>query len=693
MTAPTETWVFCGGARHRRPPPNSITLEPDAGRPLVRVGTTDITDALTGRMPPQFNDLLRIAAFVLAADGAVKRGSATDVDLGDRWHRSFNFVVGVECPEFWRDETTTAALVKAASFVSGDDYTFEFQPLARREKEQLSLCRSSGAPMEPWDNVGSAVLFSGGMDSLAGAVQALAADNRAVMLVSHRSAPKTNRVQDELVAELRRRWGDARVRHVGINASRHDDAVRDERTQRSRSLLFAAMGGAVANLLNLPGVLLPENGVIAINLPPTNSTKSTQTTHTAHPKALDLFSQLLTRLAGRDLRVTNPLALSTRSEVIGVLQSNSASSLIAKTVSCAYVMRRKKDQPHCGVCSQCIDRRLAVLAAGAGDWDPEDHYEHKIASDAIPKEADRLLAVKFVEHADRLRAVKNAEDFRVDFPVCNRAISGIRSSLGLSDDDAADRVFDLHRRHGVAVSAGLAELARRQFEAVRDGRLPPESLPMLLYAAGRQRRSELDGTAAMGDPLASAEEYIFEPRGDKFVLRFHGGRAFTQDPLVGVSVIWHLIQRAGQRVNIFTIQKLLHPPSEGAPDEGASISVGIDQQALREVRGRIKQLKERLTLMREIPHASEKAAIEEELADLRRYLASATRGRGKLKWDDPRVQRLRLSLRNDVTNAVTSIRKKSEPLAKHLKEEIKMGIDPIYRCTDIKWKTHAETAV
>ena len=32
-------------------------------------------------------------------------------------------------------------------------------------------------------------------------------------------------------------------------------------------------------------------------------------------------------------------------------------------------------QKHCGLCSQCIDRRFAILAAGLGEHEPSQNYK------------------------------------------------------------------------------------------------------------------------------------------------------------------------------------------------------------------------------------------------------------------------------------------------------------------------------
>src|SRR6185369_2169034 len=89
------------------------------------------------------------------------------------------------------------------------------------------------------------VLFSGGLDSFAGALELLARTSSRVVLVTHRSAQKAIPRQVELGKYLDQRFP-GRVMHVHVLARFADEEARDS-TQRSRTLLFSALGQAVAH--------------------------------------------------------------------------------------------------------------------------------------------------------------------------------------------------------------------------------------------------------------------------------------------------------------------------------------------------------------------------------------------------------------------------------------------------------------
>ena len=65
----------------------------------------------------------------------------------------------------------------------------------------------------------------------------------------------------------------------------------------------------------------------------------------------------------------------TKTEVLERLHNLGASELIGKTTSCSSVRLRTRDEPLCGCCSQCLDRRFAILAAGLQSFDPAERYE------------------------------------------------------------------------------------------------------------------------------------------------------------------------------------------------------------------------------------------------------------------------------------------------------------------------------
>ena len=218
------------------------------------------------------------------------------------------------------------------------------------------------------------ILFSGGLDSFAGTVEELVAHGKKVALVSHRSAPKIIDAQNYLIDQLRRRFGADRVLHVPVRANLKDDLGK-EPTHRTRSFLFAAIGAVTAQLLDRQRICFFENGVVSLNLPPVGQVVGARATRTTHPQAMAGFRRVLSAVLGQPFDVTNPYAWMTKTEVIDRIVQNGCGDLIRHTRSCTRVHAMTKLHPHCGQCSQCIDRRFAVLAAGQEHEDPADAYK------------------------------------------------------------------------------------------------------------------------------------------------------------------------------------------------------------------------------------------------------------------------------------------------------------------------------
>jgi hypothetical protein len=399
MTAsPTETWALCGGATHANAPADALRLSVGDDTDSMTVDITGVSRALMGQLSARFTDLIRIAAFVLGADGAVSRGKLDDADGGKKWHRAFRLVVAVEDPSFWNQTEVTTALEETLSFLSQDNFSFEFQPLVsqkgRKKKaaEQLVFSTQDGKPFLPWDHIDEISLFSGGLDSFTGAAELIFDQKHGTILVSHRSGTKMWATQKDLVADLRALAQKHSVRapeHVAVEVTRHHSRLRTERTQRTRSFLYAAIAGAVANLVSRDRVCMYENGVIGINLPIAGSVVGARATRTAHPRVLGGFSKILTRVAGAKFTVDNPFALKTRAEIIQGLAASPALPLAKKTMSCAHIHQSSQMHPPervnvfetvgrgilCSVCRDRRDERSPRSARGAGnDLEMNSHH-------------------------------------------------------------------------------------------------------------------------------------------------------------------------------------------------------------------------------------------------------------------------------------------------------------------------------
>src|SRR5207237_10513860 len=165
-------------------------------------------------------------------DCATPRGDKwTDNDTTEPWSRDFSFVVPVRDLDFWAREEIQCLIEEILNFLSNDKYSFNFVPLGRDRSEQsyFDFGDSKDWPFHSPDRV---IMFSGGLDSLAGAVETAAAGGKAV-LVSHRSVSTIDTRQNVLFRELQQLYPRQLIRvPVWVNK-----AVKfgRESTQRTRS--------------------------------------------------------------------------------------------------------------------------------------------------------------------------------------------------------------------------------------------------------------------------------------------------------------------------------------------------------------------------------------------------------------------------------------------------------------------------
>ncbi|HSF33732.1 MAG TPA: hypothetical protein VLK82_25110 [Candidatus Tectomicrobia bacterium] len=152
-------------------------------------------------LPDRLLDLLEIAAYVFSADRLIRRGERDDVEY-HAWARSFEFQIRVRDQAFWSQESVRRKLGETLTFITGDrDYAFIFQ--SGHYTPATSLFDQEDFRIESRQKT-SVVLFSGGLDSLAGAIEQLETTDHHVCLISHRSQPGIIRTQDGLVRALKR---------------------------------------------------------------------------------------------------------------------------------------------------------------------------------------------------------------------------------------------------------------------------------------------------------------------------------------------------------------------------------------------------------------------------------------------------------------------------------------------------------
>ena len=427
-------------------------------------------------LDPLMADLLDIAATIFAADGQVTRGGPAGSGMGQDWCRRFQFTIPVRMIDIWIREDVTNALRGLVGFMSGDAPSFEFTP------------RPLDAPAEPFldfEADGAAfqadevILFSGGLDSFAGALETLSTGTGNVLLVSHRSAQKVLPRQDNLARSLMDRFK-GRCLHIGVRGRLVGLTTR-ETTQRSRTLLFAALAHAVASSFGSQRIRFFENGIVSHNLPISPQVIGTMATRTTHPLVLKKLNDLISLIAPDAPRITNGYQWLTKRDVIERIRRHEAEKWISTAVSCAIVREQTILEPHCGCCSQCLDRRFAILSAGLAAHDALEGYKTDVLMGPTPAGKSRIMAVEWARHALSFRDMDIAT-FMQRFGV--EATHILQGHPDLEPRQVIERTLEMHRHHGDDIFTVMEAAIRDHAAEIADRRIDPTSLLMLHIGNG-----------------------------------------------------------------------------------------------------------------------------------------------------------------------------------------------------------------
>lgn len=381
---------------------------------LAGVGAQLVEAALTLPATPSVAawDFLAIALAVTAADRFIARTSAED-----GWTRVIALETDLCDPTPWVAEASR--LAATLRFLTGDIWHLRFSgggaappAVSARATDRDCVC-----------------LFSGGLDSLIGAID-LVAEGRRPLLVSQAS-PKEGSVQTALAAE------------IGLSAHRFEGRARErytppyEPSSRARSLLFIAYGTLAAAALVSAGaspdfVNVPENGLISVNPPLTRRRIGSLSTRTTHPFFVASLARLLAQV-GLTVPLRNRYGWRTKGEMLDeCLDSALVERIAARSYSCG---KGKRLNQHCGRCVPCLIRRAAFHHAGVRDmtryWAADlaawgrydDVYAARLAGAAVA----RRSMVQWAAEADPLPEDPTARARLVD--VVRRGITELASYL------------------------------------------------------------------------------------------------------------------------------------------------------------------------------------------------------------------------------------------------------------------------
>jgi len=387
--------VFCNRAprrtiRRRASDPEPLVLDyRDDNR--VRLRLPDFVRSV-GTIPARVLDLLELAGYLFAVDRLTPRGQP-DALLYDSWSRRFHIVMKVRDTEFWNDDATKKKLIDLLLFVTGDrEYRFEFLPGHTTDRAHLFDNEEFRITPEKPHHV---MLFSGGLDSLAGAVARLNSSGDIVCLVSHRSGqPSTAMTQDRLANALAQQFP-RRVRPYRFATGLTNKRAISE-TQRTRTFLYGSIAFALATALGQREVAFYENGITSLNFPRRQDLLNARASRTTHPKTMFLLSEFLSHVASHPIVLSNSYRWKTKADVLEVLKQYRSETLIPSTVTCSRTTMTRGDHTHCGGCFQCVDRRFAASAAGLGEVDHAGLYTLDMLSQTIADGQVRTVILDYI---------------------------------------------------------------------------------------------------------------------------------------------------------------------------------------------------------------------------------------------------------------------------------------------------------
>ena len=175
-------------------------------------------------------DLLVLAAHVHAADTRISRAEQSQ----DSWTREIRLVVPVSDPTRWNAAAPTVK--RTLDFLTGDHWTIGFR---QRPERFTEIITPPGTLFPP--NFDTVSLFSGGLDSLIGAIDLLEA-GRVPLLISHAGEGATSDAQNLLFATLKKHFSPTafdRLRVWMLFPTDLVQGVSSENSTRGRSFLFS----------------------------------------------------------------------------------------------------------------------------------------------------------------------------------------------------------------------------------------------------------------------------------------------------------------------------------------------------------------------------------------------------------------------------------------------------------------------
>ncbi|MFA5805424.1 MAG: 7-cyano-7-deazaguanine synthase [Melioribacteraceae bacterium] len=403
------------------------------------------------KLENRYKDLLEIAGYIFAADRKTYRGKDDDLEYHS-WSRAFDFHIKVRDYDFWIQQEIQKLLQQTLCFMSGD-HSYKFTFYKAGEDFPTSIFDNEKFVINTSDNLRVA-LFSGGIDSLSGIIELLETSNDEICLVSHQSGlPGTQKTQRILYEEINKLYP-GRCKHYKFHCGLSHTKSKDE-TQRTRSFLYTSIAFALAKTYKQDSIYVYENGITSINFAETQDLMNGRASRTTHPKTIGLLEKLFSKIAEESFNINNPYLFKTKSDVVEVLKKYGKLDLLDSSVSCSTTRNHPAGFTHCGICSQCIDRRFAVYATKVESYDANGIYHFDFLQEDLEEDEIKKSLAEYIRFAQKFKN-QNIDSFYLER---GSEIVDIEEFIdGKDETERVENIFNLCQRHAIQIEDSITRM-------------------------------------------------------------------------------------------------------------------------------------------------------------------------------------------------------------------------------------------
>ena len=367
--------------------------------------------------------LFYFASLVYAIDRSFKR----EIHSVDGWSRLFDVEFKLPANELF--SINRIEIERILSFLTGDYWTCSFTPSEDIVYQEAEIPKD-------YDEIFQVNLFSGGLDSLIGAIDFFSNNNaKKVFLASHydSSMPGPKSDQASLLHIFHREYYQKYItfpyHHSAVMVTPKDGR---DTTCRSRSLLFIALALVVAEYTHTD-IVIPENGSVSLNYPLSATRRGACSTRTTHPVVIHGLNHLLKQM-NLNSQIHNPYEFMTKGEMVrGCHNINLLLNIVQLSNSCGKRGRKQlfyddTNATHCGRCMPCMYRKASLIGFN-------DNTRYGIKPETLYRLRSRSISDDFYAMLNFLRRNLSDDEIREELTIA-----------GMSNLPDFNRYVDLVKR-------------------------------------------------------------------------------------------------------------------------------------------------------------------------------------------------------------------------------------------------------